>query len=73
VAAPGCTSERGKTHVTEALEVLYPWHPWFGRTVYIHEVIERGDERAMTTSAQMLAPPQGGQDWGENLPILAPL
>jgi hypothetical protein len=32
--------------VTEALEVLYPWHPWFGRTVYIHEVIERGGERS---------------------------
>ena len=42
----GCTSERGKTHVTEASGVLYPWHPWFGRTVYIHEVIERGDGRS---------------------------
>ena len=26
--------------------MLYPWHPWFGRAVYIHEVIERGGERA---------------------------
>jgi hypothetical protein len=32
--------------VTEALEVLYPWHPWFGRAVYIHEVIVRGGERS---------------------------
>lgn len=40
-----CTSERHKTHVTEAVEVLYPWHSWFGRIVYIHEVIERGGER----------------------------
>ncbi len=39
---PACTSVRGKTHVTEALEVLYPWHPWFGRAVYFHEVIEHG-------------------------------
>jgi hypothetical protein len=23
-----CTSKRGKTHVTEAQEVLYPWHRW---------------------------------------------
>jgi hypothetical protein len=45
-SAPRCTSERGKAHVTEALGVLYPWHPWFGRTVYIHEVIERGDGRS---------------------------
>jgi hypothetical protein len=29
--------------VTEAFEVLYRWHPWFGQSVYIHEVIERGD------------------------------
>jgi hypothetical protein len=41
----GCTSERRKTHVTEFLEVLYPWHPWFGRAVYIHEIIARGGER----------------------------
>ncbi len=43
--APDCTTRRGKTHVTESLEVLYPWHPWFGRVVYIHEVIEHGEER----------------------------
>jgi hypothetical protein len=43
--APGYTSERCRTHVTETGEVLYAWHPWFGRVVYIHEVIERGGER----------------------------
>jgi len=42
---PRCTTQRHKTHVTEAVEVLYPWHPWFGRVVYIHEVIERGGQR----------------------------
>src|SRR5262249_23803841 len=25
----------------EELEVLYPWHPWFGRVVHVHEVIEQ--------------------------------
>lgn len=30
--------------MNEAVEVLYQWHPWFGRIVYIHEVIERGAE-----------------------------
>jgi len=44
-AVNGCTSERHKTHVTEALEVLYPWHPWFARVVHIHEVVKRGGER----------------------------
>jgi hypothetical protein len=29
------TSQRHKTHVTETGEVLYPWHPWFGRVVHI--------------------------------------
>jgi hypothetical protein len=23
-------------------EVLYPWHPWFGRVVRVHEAIRRG-------------------------------
>jgi len=46
VSARGCTSERRKTHVTEAAEVLYPWHPWFGRVVHIHGIIERGGERS---------------------------
>jgi hypothetical protein len=40
-----CRTERCETHVTEALEVLYPWHPWFGRVVYIHKVIEHGGQR----------------------------
>ena len=44
-AVDGCTSERRKTHVTETGKVLYPWHPWFGRVVYIHEFIERGGKR----------------------------
>jgi hypothetical protein len=39
-----CTRGRRKTHVTEGAEVLYPWHPWFGRVVHVHEVIERGGE-----------------------------
>jgi hypothetical protein len=40
----GCTSERNKTHVTEAAEVFYRWHPWVGRLVYIHKIIEHGAE-----------------------------
>ena len=40
-----CTSPHQKTHGTEAgdeVEVVYPWHPWVGRTVCVHEVVERG-------------------------------
>jgi hypothetical protein len=35
------TRRRDNAHKTEELEVLYPWHPWFGRVVHIHEVIEQ--------------------------------
>jgi hypothetical protein len=39
-----CRTPRHKTHsiaAGEELAVAYPWHPWAGRTVRIHEVIER--------------------------------
>jgi hypothetical protein len=35
------TTERQNTHVNDRREVLYRWHPWFGRSVYIHEVIDK--------------------------------
>ncbi len=35
------TKRRANAHKTEELEVLYPWHPWFGRVVHVHEVIEQ--------------------------------
>jgi hypothetical protein len=28
--------------VTERREVLYPWHPWFGLTVHVHQVVDKG-------------------------------
>ena len=37
----GCTTERQNTHVTDRREVLYPWHPWFGRSVYVHSVVDK--------------------------------
>ena len=39
--APRCTKRRDNAHKIEELEVLYPWHPWFGRVVHVHEVIEQ--------------------------------
>jgi len=35
VGVRGCTSHQSNTHSTESREVLYPWHPWFGRAVWI--------------------------------------
>jgi hypothetical protein len=34
--AADCTSHQSNTHSTESREVLYPWHPWFGRAVWIY-------------------------------------
>ena|SRR5450759_1226813 len=31
----GYTSRQHNTHITEARVLLYPWHPWHGRTVLI--------------------------------------
>jgi hypothetical protein len=39
----GCTTKQHNAHGTEIREVLYPWHPWFGREVHVHEVVKRGN------------------------------
>jgi hypothetical protein len=36
-----CTTRRQNAHTTEERKVLYPWHPWAGCIVHIHEVIEK--------------------------------
>jgi hypothetical protein len=38
---PRCTTEQQNTHKTEVRELLYPWHPWYGRLVHIHEVLAK--------------------------------
>lgn len=35
------TTRRGNAHETDERKVLYPWHPWAGCIVHIHEVIEK--------------------------------
>ena len=41
MAARYCTKQRDSAHRIEELKVLYPWHPWFGRIVHIHDAIEQ--------------------------------
>lgn len=41
MAAPHCTTRSQNAHGTEEREVLYPWHPWAGRAVHVHDVIEK--------------------------------
>ena len=42
VAARCCTSRQSDTHRIESREVRYPWHPWYGRAVWIDQVVVRG-------------------------------
>lgn len=37
------TTRRLNAHKTTERTVLYPWHPWSGLSVHLHEVTERGD------------------------------
>jgi len=59
-----CTTPRHKTHKPEFLAVsageaivAYRWHPWFGKSVRIHEVIERTAGAAARCSRE--AAPRG--------------
>src|SRR2546421_11990367 len=44
VGVTDCTSSQSKTHSIESQEVRYRWHPWYGRTVWIHEDLEKNGE-----------------------------
>ncbi len=43
VASRRCTTKYHNAHVTKEREVIYPWHPWFGRVVFVHQVVGHGD------------------------------
>jgi len=34
-------TQQSNAHRTEEREVLYPWHPWSGRVVWIHKAFEK--------------------------------
>ena len=36
-----CTTELDNTHIPELREVLYSWHPWFGRSVHVFGVVDK--------------------------------
>src|SRR3981189_171282 len=36
-----CTTRRQNAHGIAEYELLYPWHPWAGCLVHIHEVVEK--------------------------------
>lgn len=44
------------THGTAEREVLYPWHPWAGQSVHVHEVIEKAGRAAFRCSLTGVGP-----------------
>jgi len=38
------TTRRQNTHGTEVRELLYPWHPWCGQLVHVHEALAKGTD-----------------------------
>ena len=41
---PRCRTKLENAHRTVVFRVLvYPWHPWFGIRVAIHEVVDKAD------------------------------
>src|SRR5215217_4574545 len=45
-----CTTRRLNAHRTTERTLLYPWHPWSGLSVRVHEVTERGGATALRCS-----------------------
>ena len=51
-----CTSRQRNTHSTEAREVLYPWHPWHRRAVWIVETITSNSRAVFRCVTEQAAP-----------------
>jgi hypothetical protein len=71
----GCTTRRDNAHRTEERKVLYPWHPWAGCTVHVHEVIEKAAGEVVRcsrdggASGRLLELPIWMFDWAVCAPI----
>src|ERR1700739_1074160 len=46
----GCTTRRRNAHGIAEHELLYPWHPWAGCLVHIHEVVEKAGREVFRCS-----------------------
>ena len=55
---PHYINRQTNAHITEAREVCYPWHPWYGRVVAIREVLTKGHQ---TVVHCCLEPDEGGK------------
>jgi hypothetical protein len=59
-----CTTKQPNTHNTESRKLLYPWHPWHGRSVWIHQAMVKNGiaiffcSLEKTAAARLLEIPQ---------------
>jgi len=58
------TTKQPNAHNTESRKLLYPWHPWHGRSVWVHRTMVRNDiansygSLDKATAARLLEIPQ---------------
>jgi hypothetical protein len=52
VSDPRGTSRQSNTHSTESREIRYPWHPWYGRPVWIHGAFVKGGQAVYRCSLE---------------------
>ena len=50
MASQKSSTQGNNAHGTEEREVLYPWYPWFGCVIRVHEVIRRGSGNILRCS-----------------------
>jgi hypothetical protein len=46
------TSRQSNTHSTESREIRYPWHPWYGRPVWIHRAFVKAGQAVYRCSLE---------------------
>lgn len=49
---PHGTSRQSNTHSTELREIRYPWHPWYGCPVWIHEALVKAGQAVYRCSLE---------------------
>jgi hypothetical protein len=59
-----CTTRQHKTHITDAVELLYAWHPWASQLVFVHRTVNKTAEAMFhcsldsTSAGRLLQIPQ---------------
>ena len=71
--SPCCTTRQHNAHRTEEREVLYRWHPWCGRRVFVHDVSFKGGVRIFRCAetaqvARCVEVPEGRRKWPSRAP-----